>query len=197
MSKKYFIVLGLLLAAGFLFLNSGNASATSYTWTGGGDATTWTDPLNWNQPATRFGGFYPYPGATSTADTVTISSKSNAGDFVVRATTTPAGTVKSLVVGGAPGGSNGAAQLIIGNGITLSASTTVSIVSTSTIKMGDATWGSGTLRLTNGVNNSIPLTIGGNATFTADTTATGTVSYISNGTAGNTILIASTTFYTL
>ena len=63
--------------------------------------------------------------------------------------------------------------------------------------MGDATWGSGTLRLTNGVNNSIPLTIGGNATFTADTTATGTVSYISNGTAGNTILIASTTFYTL
>ena len=201
MSKKYFVILGLILAAGFLFLNVSVVSATSYTWTGGGDATTWTDPLNWSgQAATRFGGFYPYPGATSTADTVTIASKTNAGAFVVRATTTPAGTMNSLVIGGAPGSSNGAAQLIIGNGITLGASSTVSIVSTSTLTMGDATWGSGTLRLTNGANNSIPLTIGGNATFTADTTATGTVTYAggwNDGKPGNTILIASTTFYTL
>jgi hypothetical protein len=185
------LVLGLFLIAGFLFLNTTVTSAYTYTWTGGGDRGTWTDPGNWGNT-----GVGNYPGA-STTDSVIIGAQTmgvTGGFSVVRATTTLAGSLDSITLGVF---NQGGPTLILGNDITISASTTVVVVGTSTLKLGDGTWGSGALKLANGANNAIPLSIGGNATFTA---ATGTVTYTggwNGGAPGNIIFIATTTFYTL
>lgn len=181
---KKFLFLGIFLVAGFLFINNANAA---WTWTGGGDATTWTDRSNWG--ATCAGC---YPGATSTGDGVTVSAITNATTIYATSTLYGLGNITLQ------SGTGGSPTLVIGNGKTFNASTSVILISaTSTLKGGDATWGSGTLWLGNGANNATPLSIGGTATFTA---ATGTVTFagaLNGAKPGNTVLIATTTYYTL
>ncbi|KKT17262.1 MAG: hypothetical protein UV98_C0013G0004 [Parcubacteria group bacterium GW2011_GWB1_43_6] len=188
MSRKYFVILGLFLAAGFLFLNVNVTNAYTYTWTGGGDRISWTDPANWGNT-----GVSNYPGA-STTDDVTIGEQTagatGGGNVVVRATTTLAGSLGSLTIG--TGGSDGGPMLILANGVTLRASTTVRLVGTSTLKLGDSTYGSGTLQLSNATTNAVPFQFG--TTTTAFTAATGTVTF--TGTGGN-IVVATTTYYNL
>ena len=188
MSRKYFVILGLFLAAGFLFLNVNVTNAYTYTWTGGGDRVTWTDPANWGNA-----GIDNYPGA-STTDDVTIGEQTagatGGGNVVVRATTTLAGSLGSLTIG--TGGTDGGPMLILANGITLRASTTVRLVGTSTLKLGDSTYGSGTLQLNNANTNAVPFQFG--TTTTAFTAATGTVTF--TGTGGG-IVVATTTYYNL
>jgi len=178
MSKKYFVlILGLFLAAGFLFLNSSTVNAqTAYTWIGDGNAVTWTDPGNWSP---NFGG---YPGATTT-DSVTIATQTPGGDITVRATTTPTGVLDTLVLGGS-GSTGGGPTLILGNGAIVSVSTSATVIGTSTLKLGDAAWGSGTLTLTGG---GTPLVLP-EASLMA---ATGTVSF----TGTTAVTVATTTYY--
>ena len=187
MSRKYFLILGLFLAAGFLFLNTNTANAylTTATWTGGGDKTTWTDPGNWDNTCSGC-----YPGA-STTDTIIIGAHKVGvtGDVVVRATTTLVGSISSLTLGVV---NTGGPRLIIGNGAVIAASTTVKLVATSTLFLGDATWGSGTLKFNNADTNAVPFQFG--TTTTAFTAATGTVTF--TGTGGG-IVVATTTYYNL
>ena len=180
MSRKHFIILGLFLVAVFLLFNASGteAAATAYTWTGAGNAATWTDPGNWSP---NFGG---YPGATTT-DSVTIATQTPGGDITVRATTTPTGVLDTLVLGGS-GSTGGGPTLILGNGAIVSVSTSATVIGTSTLKLGDAAWGSGTLTLTGG---GTPLVLP-EASLMA---ATGTVSF----TGTTAVTVATTTYYNL
>ncbi len=180
MSKKYFIVFGLFLAAGFLFsINS--AKAETWTWTGGGDKQTWTDAGNWGLSANA--GANQYPGATSTADVVITA---NTVGLRVYATSTLNYGVNTLVLGAA----NVGWTLYIG-GVNFGASSTISVIGTSTLALATSTYGAGTLNLGQ-VAAGAPLTLPATATFTA---ATGTVAYI--GTSPTGIIVATTTFYNL
>lgn len=189
MSRKYFVILGLFLAAGFLFLNVNVTNAYTATWTGGGDRITWTDPANWGNT-----GVNNFPGA-STTDSVTIlmqtSGATGGGNVVIRATSTLDGTtlwLSSLTLGGA---NTGGPTLILGNGLTLSASTSVTLVGTSTIRLGDSTWGSGNLTFANGGSNPNPFRFA--TTTSAFYAATGTVTFSSAATT----TVATTTYYNL
>src|SRR3989338_3239257 len=108
MSQKYFVILGLFLATGFLFLNVNVTSAYDAIWTGGGDRLTWTDPANWGNT-----GVNNFPGA-STTDSVTIimqtAGATGGGNVVIRATSTLDGTTLwlSSVAIGAAGDTGGA-----------------------------------------------------------------------------------------
>jgi len=188
MSRKHFIVLGLFLAVGFLFLSASTVKAATYTWTGDGDGHTWTDGPNWGVGS----GPNAYPGATSTDDVIIGLSTGNVVPTIY-ATTSLGFGLTSLTLGDAGKGP----VLVIGNGATLNASTTVMVVGTSTLKLGDATWGSGTLRLGNGASGATPLSIGSSATFV---TSTSTVTYtaaFNGGAPGSSIFIATTTYYNL
>lgn len=175
MSKKYFIVLGLLLVAGFLFFNVNSVFAITYSWSGGGDGMTWTDPANW--------GTTLYPGQNANDDVIIATSTSATGAHAVHATSTIARGVNTLQI------KNGW-TLYIG-GTALGASSTVSVLGTSTLKLSTSTQGAGTLNLAQ-TDAGAPLTLVSTATFTP---ATGTVAYIGGGTAD--ILVATTTFYNL
>ena len=187
------ILIGLVLAAGFLFFGAHITQAATYTWDGGGDKVTWTDCKNWAEFGASCTGANAYPGATTTDDIV-IQTQTGGGDITVRATSSLP-NIGSVTLGGA-GGTGGGPTLIIGNGISFIASTTVSVIGTSTLKLGDSTWGSAILYLENGVNNATPLSIGANASFVA---ATGTAVF--NGDKGGVddinILVATTTYYNL
>ena len=181
MSKKYFLVLGLFLAAGFLFLNIYSAKAETWTWTSGGDKQTWTDAGNWGLSANA--GANQYPGATSTPDVVIIA---NTQGLMVYATTTLNYGVNTLRLGAA----NIGWTLVVGNA-NFGASSTVSIIGTSIWKLATSTQGAGTLNLAQ-TDEGAPLMLPATATFTP---ATGTVAYIGGGTAA--ITVATTTFYNL
>ena len=182
MSRKYFVILGLSLAVGFLFLNTSAVKAETWTWTGGGDKQTWTDAANWG-----LSGSSPsaasYPGATTTADVVITA---NTPGLTVYATTSPAYGINSLTLGAADIGWT----LYIG-GVNFGASSTVSVIGTSTLKLATSTYGAGTLNLGQ-TTGGAPLNLVSTAIFTA---ATGTVAYIGGGTAA--IYVATTTFYNL
>lgn len=191
MSKKYLVVIGLFLAAGFLFFNAYPALAETWTWTGTGDTHTWTDPANWGMGI--LAGPNSYPGATTTADVVI------GADARVIATTTinTTGFIQSLILGTGSAGS----ILTVAKGATIYASTTVSLLGTSTLAFGDTTTntnagvalglGSGNLTLGGWSGaSSTPLTIGSLATFTAGTS---TVTYAGS----SNLYIATTTFYNL
>lgn len=193
MSKKYFIVLGLFLAAGFLFSGAMIVKAETWTWTGGGDAHTWTDAKNWglNVAATA----NSYPGATTTADVVIASN----ARVIATTTISTTGGLGSLTLGAAATG----VSLNIAGDATIYASSTVSLLGTSTLAFGDNTYtttvggtslalGAGNLYLGlyNVATTSYPLSIGQLATFTAGTS---TVTYAGVGRA----YIATTTYYNL
>lgn len=185
MSRKYFILLGLFLVAGFLFLNVNAVNAALFFWDGGGDGTTWTDPNNWV-------GNSNYPGKTIT-DQVVIASSTTGGQVTVRATSTLAGSLEYVQLGAVSTsfGSN-AATLILGNDATVAASSSVILIGTSTLRLGDSSWGSGTLLLSTSTPNANPIKFG--TTTTAFYSATGTVTF--TGTGGD-IVIATTTYYNL
>ncbi len=194
MTRKYFVILGLILVSGFLFLNATVVKAETWTWTGAGDTHTWTDPANWGMGA--LAGPNSYPGATTTADVVI------GGGARVIATTTinTTGFVGSLTLGSGAG-NNSASILTIAKGATIYASSTVSLISTSTLAFGDTTTntnaggvlnlGSGNLTLGGWSGaSSTPLTVGALATFSAGTS---TVTYAGS----SNLYIATTTFYNL
>ncbi|MBI2635395.1 MAG: peptidoglycan-binding protein [Parcubacteria group bacterium] len=181
MSKKYFVILGLFLVAGFLFLNTASVNAETWTWDGGGDKQTWTDSKNWGLSVDA--GANQYPGATSTPDVVIIA---NTPGLMVYATTTLNYGVNTLRLGAA----NIGWTLVVGNA-NFGASSTVSVIGTSTLKLATSTYGAGTLNLGQ-TGAGAPLELPATATFTA---ATGTVAYIGGGTAD--IIVATTTFYNL
>ncbi|MFH1393044.1 MAG: peptidoglycan-binding domain-containing protein [Patescibacteria group bacterium] len=178
MSRKYFVILGLFLVAGFLFFNVSSAQAIIRSWNGGGDAHTWTDPLNWGGVSNG-----SYPGEIATDDVIIASSTSSLGPLFVYATSTTPFGVNTLQI------QNGW-TLYIG-GANLGASSTVSVIGTSTLALATSTYGSGTLTLGQTAAGT-PLTKSATATFTA---ATGTVAYIGGGTGE--VVVASTTFYNL
>lgn len=185
MSKK-FLVLGFFLVAGFLFFHAPSAQAVAYSWTGGGDGATWTDPKNWGGDGTVINA---YPGGAYDSASVTIDGTASTSvghiQTVVATSTVPSGITTLTITNGF--------TLVIGNGATLLASSTVAVTGTSTLKMGNSTWGSGTLQLNMSGTNNQPLVIESGAAFTAGATATGTVMYA--GTGG--VNIASTTYYNL
>ncbi|HEY4495088.1 MAG TPA: peptidoglycan-binding domain-containing protein [Candidatus Paceibacterota bacterium] len=190
MSRKYFLILGLFLVAGFLFLNVNIVKAAPFIWTGGGDRLTWTDPANWGNT-----GVNNFPGATTT-DSVTIimqtAGATGGGNVVIRATSTLDGTtlwLSSVAIGAA--GDTGGPTLILGKDLTLSASTSVTLVGTSTLRLGDATWGSGNLTFANGGDNPNPFRFA--TTTSAFYAATGTVTFSSAATT----TVATTTYYNL
>ncbi len=186
MSKKYFVVIGLFLAAGFLFLNvSGVQAVDTWTWTGGGDGHTWTDPANWGLAA-GYSALTQYPGATSTVNVVIGATVAVPAGPTVYATTTLAYGVNTLTLGAA----NVGPKLYIG-GVNFGASSTISILATSTLALATSTYGAGTLNLGQTAAGA-PLNLASTATFTA---STGTVAYIGGGTAN--IIVATTTFYNL
>ena len=96
MSKRFFI-LGLILVAGFLFLNVSFVKAETWTWTGGGDGQTWTDAKNWGLNV-RADSDVSYPGATTTASVVLTA---NTVGLTVYATTTLDYGVNTLTLGAA------------------------------------------------------------------------------------------------
>ncbi|MDO8676853.1 MAG: peptidoglycan-binding domain-containing protein [Candidatus Azambacteria bacterium] len=177
MSYKRFIFLGLFLAAGFLFFNVPSARAITRNWNGGGDGVTWTDRANWGGASNLL-----YPGQNAADDVIIASSTSALGPLSVYATSTIAFGVNTLQV------QNGW-KLYIGG--TLGASSTVSIMGTSTLALATTTFGAGTLNLGQ-TDAGAPLMLPATATFTP---ATGTVAYIGGGTAN--ITVATTTFYNL
>ncbi len=186
MSRKYFILLGLFLATGFLFLNASTVNATYFWWDGGGDGVTWTDPLNWGNDSN-------YPGKTVT-DQAVIATSTAGGNVTVRATSTLAGSLEYLQLGYNAGGYKSGATLILGKDATIAASSSIILVGTSTLKLGDSTWGSGTIIFATSSLNAIPFKL---STTTADTffyAATGTVTF--TGTGGG-IVVATTTYYNL
>jgi len=184
MFGKRIVILGLFLAAGFLFFSVSTVKAVTYTWNGAGDAKTWTDPGNWGNTTSG-----SYAGATTT-DAVTIAPTAST---TIYATSTLAGGLSTLTLGGGAGG-NGP-TLIIGNNTIVSASSTVAVVGTSTLQLSDSNksgiYGSGTLKLAQTAAGA-PLNLAPTAHFTP---ATGTVAYIGGGTAD--IYVATTTFYNL
>ena len=186
MLKKHFIVLGLFLVVGFLFLNINSASAAYFWWDGGGDGVTWTDPLNW-------GANSSYPGASVT-DQVVIATSTAGGNVTVRATSTLAGSLEYLQLGYNAGGYKSGATLILGKEATIAASSSIILMGTSTLKLGDESWGSGTVIFATSSANAIPFKL---STTTADAffyAATGTVKF--TGTGGG-IVVATTSYYNL
>ncbi len=178
MLRKHFVIIGLFLVAGFLFVNVPSANAIIRSWSGAGDGVTWTDPLNWGGASNL-----KYPGEDATDNVVIATSTSSTGPHFVYATSTIAFGVNTLQI------QNGW-TLYIG-GTNLGASSTVSIVGTSTLALATSTYGAGTLNLGQ-TDAGAPLTIGVGGTFTP---ATGTVAYIGGGTGE--VVVATTTFYNL
>ncbi|MDP2946078.1 MAG: hypothetical protein Q8N61_01335 [bacterium] len=86
MSKKYLVILGLFLAAGFLFLNIDSASAANKYWTGyGSNATSTADGgqdfwniANWDT-ALPVSGDDIFLNGTTTAGTIIISTPVDLG----------------------------------------------------------------------------------------------------------------------
>src|SRR3989344_2563750 len=121
MLRKHLVIVGLFLAVGVLFFNVSSANAIIRSWNGAGDGMTWTDPLNWGGVSNA-----AYPGELAPDDAVIASSTSNLGPLGVNATSTIPFGVNTLQI------LNGW-TLFIG-GTSLGASSTVSIVGTSTLK---------------------------------------------------------------
>jgi len=110
MKKHLQKILFLALAAlPFFFLGAQSASATAYTWTGGGDGVTWNSASNWS------GGTYP----SAAADTATFSSTASE-------VTTPAGlNIAGLTTSGTFSGilTQGGAMTIGATGLSWGAGT--------------------------------------------------------------------------
>ncbi len=195
MLSKRILILGLFLAAGFLFLNISAVKAETWTWTGGGDTHTWTDPANWGLDAAH-SSLTQYPGATTTADVVIAAN----ARVIATTTISTTGGLGSLTLGAAATG----VSLTIAGNATIYASSTISLLSTSTLVFGDSTsninlggqaalgLGAGNLYLGlyNVATTSLPLSVGQLATFLAGTS---TVTYAGVGKAH----IATTTYYNL
>ena len=183
LSKRIFI-LGLFLVMGFLLFSVSAVKAETWTWTGSGDGQTWTDAKNWGLNSAA-SSIVSYPGATSTVDVVIGGTAAVPVGPTVYATTTLAYGINTLTLGAA----NVGPKLYIG--ASFGASSTISILATSTLTLATSTYGAGTLNLGQTAAGA-PLNLASTATFTA---ATGTVAYIGGGTAE--IIVATTTFYNL
>ena len=162
------------------------AVSTTYTWDGGGDGMTWSDPLNWTANS-------GYPGDTANnRDSVIIN-----GAYTVRATTTL--TTKCYTGADSKGevstvALDGGATLILGELVYLQVETAINVQGNSTLKLGDSSWGSGFLTVGNGQSDpAYPFTIAPGSTFDP---ATGTVKYFASP-ASNNLVIATTTYYFL
>jgi hypothetical protein len=189
--KKKFFILGLFLAAGFLFLNISAVKAETWTWTGAGDAHSWTDTKNWGLIGTSHGDLTKnFPGATTSA-TVVIGG-------AVRVVATTSVAIDSLTLGAANSGS----VLTFAKGATLTASSTIIVNGISTlafgnndadtnVKGGALSLGSGNLSLHLGNDNAVPLMMASSTNFVAGTS---TVTYAGSG---RNIVVATTTYYNL